>query len=228
MPPFYERYVLSKPVFPNALSAIGAAAGPVAVQMLAYRPNQPYVIQDQLVVEHQFGRGIVAQVGYAGSRGVHLEGVINNLNTPLPRTLPDGQLYFPAGAPPQNPAFSSISIREPSFDSVYHSLNAGLQVTVQKNLFVQSKFTWSKSIDDVSAAVLADFYSNSSVPDGYDFGANRGQSDFNCPFVFATNFIYDLPRPASRRGEAGVGRLATGWDVPGPIRQPVQPDRRFR
>jgi len=211
MPPFYERYVLSKPVFPNALSAIGAAAGPVAVQMLAYRPNQPYVIQDQLVVEHQFGRGIVAQVGYAGSRGVHLEGVINNLNTPLPRTLPDGQLYFPAGAPPQNPAFSSISIREPSFDSVYHSLNAGLQVTVQKNLFVQSKFTWSKSIDDVSAAVLADFYSNSSVPDGYDFGANRGQSDFNCPFVFATNFIYDLPRPAS-----GAARLVLGgWQLDG-------------
>ena len=213
MPPFFQRFVISKPSFPNALSAIGNGTGPAAVQMLAYRPNQPYVIEDQLLVEHQFGGNIVAQVGYAGSRGIHLIGVVNNLNTSLPQTLPDGRFYFPAGAPPQNPAFSSISIREPSFDSVYHSLNAGLQMTVQKNLFVQSKFTWSKSIDDVSAAVLADFYSNSSVPNAYFIRQNRGPSDFDCPFVFATNFIYDLPRPAS-----GVPRrVLGGWQLDGTI-----------
>jgi len=211
MPPFFERYVISKPSFPNALSAIGPSTGPVAVQMLAYRPNQPYVIQDQAVVEHQFGRSIVGQIGYAGSRGIHLEGVVNNANTPVPQTLPNGQLYFSAGAPLQNPAFSSISIREPSFNSFYHSLNAGLQMTIQKNLFVQSKFTWSKSIDDVSAAVLADFFSNSSVPNFYEIRQNRGQSDFNCPFVFATNFIYDLPHPAFRTAKQVLG----GWQLDG-------------
>jgi len=213
MPPFFERYLISKPAFPDALSAIGASPGPPAVQMLAYRPNQPYVIQDQLVVEHEFGRNIVGQVGYAGSRGVHLEGVVNDLNTPLPQILPDGQLYFPAGARLQNPAFSSISIREPSFDSVYHSLNAGLQMTVQKNLFVQSKFTWSKSIDDDSATVLADFYSNQTAATGYDLGRNRGPSDFNCPFVFATNFIYDLPRPPSGAAKLVLG----GWQLNGTV-----------
>ncbi|MGO9009503.1 MAG: carboxypeptidase regulatory-like domain-containing protein [Bryobacteraceae bacterium] len=213
MPPLYERYVISKPVFPDALASIGATPGPAAVQMLAYRPNQPYVLQDQLVVEHEFGRNLVGQIGYAGARGVHLEGVINDINTPQPQILANGQMYFAAGAPLLNPAFSSISLREASFDSVYHSLNTGLQMTVDKSLRVQSKFTWSKSIDDDTAAVLADFYSNASMQTLFDFRQNRGRSDFDCPFAFATNFIYDLPRP-----ESGAANLVlSGWQLDGTV-----------
>jgi hypothetical protein len=212
MPPFFYRYVISKPAFPDALSAI-ATPGPAAVQGLVYRPNQPYVIQDQVVVEHEFEHNIVGQIGYAGSRGVHLEGLINNLNTPLPQILPGGQLYFSLTALLQNPAFGAISTRSTDFDSTYQSLNTGLRMTLHNSLRVQSKFTWSKSIDDASAAVLADFYSNQPVATGYNLRQNRGPSDFNCPFVFATNFIYDLPRPESRAARLAFG----GWQLDGTL-----------
>jgi hypothetical protein len=211
MPPFYDRYVINKPSFPNALGAIGAASGQLTLNILAYHPNQPYVIQDQLVVEHEFGRSIVGQIGYAGSRGIHLEGGISNIDTPQPQVLPDGQLYFPANAPLANPAFSGIDLRTPSFDSVYHSLNAGLQMTVMKSLRVQSKFTWSKSIDDDSIAVMQDFYADLTVPTIYNLRENRGPSDFNCPFTFAANFIYDLPHPQSRTANL----LLAGWRLDG-------------
>jgi len=205
--------VISKPVFPDALNAIGATSGQPALSILAYRPNQPYVIQDQLVVEHEFARNLVGQIGYAGSRGLHLMGLVNNIDTPQPQLLPNGQLYFPANGPLVNPAFSAITIRTPSFDSVYHSLNAGLQMTVLKGLRVQSKFTWSKSIDDESIAVLDDFYANEAVPSGYDLRQNRGPSDFNCPFAFASNFIYDLPRTGSRTADLVFG----GWQLDGTL-----------
>jgi hypothetical protein len=205
MPPFYNREIISKPAFPNALSAIGTASGQLNVGILSYRPNQPYVIQDQLRVEHDFGRGIVGQIGYAGARGIHLEGQISNLDTPQPQLLPNGQMYFSAQAPLVNPAFSAISIHATAFDSVYHSLNAGLQMTLLKSLRVQSKFTWSKSIDD--------FYANESIPTMYNLRQNRGPSDFDCPIVFAMNFIYDLPRPASRLAKLVFG----GWQLDGTL-----------
>jgi hypothetical protein len=211
MPPFYTRYQVSKPPFPSALSAIPAASGSVAVQMLSYYPNQPYVFQDQLLVEHQFAPNITGQIGYAGSRGLHLEGAINNINTTQPQFLPNGQIYFPANNPLVNPAFSSIGIRTPSFDSVYDSLNAGLQMTVLKSLRIQSKFAWSKSIDDDSTAVHDDFYANLTVPTMYNFRQNRGPSDFDCPFTFATNFVYELPRSGSRTADRVIG----GWQLDG-------------
>jgi len=104
-----------------------------------------------------------------------------------------------------------LDLRTPSFDSVYHSLNAGLQMTVFESLRVQSKFTWSKSIDDDSIAVMQDFYANLTVPTIYNFGYNRGPSDFNCPFAFSANFIYDLPRPQSRTANQVFG----GWQLDG-------------
>jgi len=213
MPPFFDRYTISKPGFPDALSEIGAAAGQPAADILGYRPNQPYTIQDQLVVEHEFARSFVGQIGYADSRGVHLVGGINNIDTPQPQFLPGGQIYFSPNAPRLNPAFSTINLRTTAFDSVYHSLNAGLQATVLKSLRVQSKFTWSKSIDDDSTAVTDDFYANGTPPDIYNLRQNRGPSDFDCPFAFATNFVYDLPRTGSRPASLVFG----GWQLDGTL-----------
>src|SRR5262249_14491398 len=128
-PPFYYRFVIKKPVFPSALDALSTApAQALAMNVLPYRPNQPYTLQDQVVIEHQFRRDIVARIGYAGSRGVHLMGSVNDIDNPVPQTLPNGQLYFPAGSPLINPAFASIGLRTSSFDSVYHSLNLGAQM----------------------------------------------------------------------------------------------------
>ncbi len=211
MPPFYYRYVISKPAFPNALSAIPAVAGQPSVQMLDYRPNQPYVIQVQVRVEHEFRRNMTGQMEYAGSRGIHLEGPISNINTPQPQYLANGQLYFAATAPLLNPAFSSITTRTSAFDSVYHSLNAGIQITVFRSFRVQSKFTWSKSIDDNSSAVLTDFYAGETVPTMYNLRQNRGPSDFDCPFVFAGNFIYDLPQVGTHLAQ----RVFGGWQLDG-------------
>ena len=213
MPPFFYRYVISKPIFPNALGAIPASAGQPSVQMLDYHPNQPHVFQQQVRIEHEFRRNLTAQLGYAGSRGVHLEGVISSLNTPQPQTLANGQLYFAAGAPLINPAFSAITSRTSGFDSVFHSLNAGFQATLARSLRVQSKFSWTKSLDDNSTAVLTDFYSAETIATMYSLRQNRGPSDFECPFAFAANFVYDLPAAGSRLARQVLG----GWQLDGTV-----------
>lgn len=181
------------------------------MNILAYHPNQPYTIQDQIELEHQFARNITARIGYAGSRGIHLVGTVNDIDNPVPQTLPNGQLYFPAGGTLANPAFASIGLRTTSFDSVYHSLNIGVQARILTGLQLQGKFTWSKSIDDNSTAVINDFYTDQDTANLYNIGQNRGPSDFDTPFVFAVNFIYQVPGPKASLAKAVLG----GWQMEG-------------
>jgi hypothetical protein len=210
MPPFYNRATISKPSFPNALAALQNNTTAMSVDGLAYRPNQPYTAQFQILVEKAVGRRGAAQLGYSGSRGVHLVGHIANLNTSQPQRLANGQVWFPSTSPAINPNFGQIAMRVTDFDSNYHSLIAGARVRVTGGLHVQGKFAWSKSIDDNSIVTLSDFYTAEKVPTVFNYRQNRGRSDFDCPLTFAMNFTYNLPRPVSR-----AGSLLGGWALSG-------------
>ena len=192
MPPFYYRAVVSNPVFPNALSAVQSALPAPSVDGLTYRPNQPYTLQFQVAVEHALGRRVQVQLGYSGSRGVHLVGDVQNLNTTQPRVLDNGQLYFPPAGTAINPNFGQIGMRISNFDSNYHSLNASVQTAPAKGLRMQGKFTWSKSIDNDSIAIFNDTYATNAVPTVFDYRQNRGRSDYDCPLLLAANFSYSV------------------------------------
>ena len=213
MPPFFERYTFSRNApFPDALQALTGAGNPApSANVLPYSPSQPYVAQYQFFLQRDVGHGIIAEAGYAGSRGIHLVGYINNINTTTPEFLPNGQVYFPAGAPPINPAFSNISIHTTNFDSHYNSLNADARTTLGSRLHVQGKFAWSHSIDDDSVAMHSDSYNAENVPTVFDYAANRGSSDFDCRLVFAANFVWDIPGMRSRAANAVLG----GWSLSG-------------
>jgi hypothetical protein len=211
MPPFYNRAVISNPTFPDALAALGNNTTPPSVDGLDYRPDQPYVAQYQMEIEHAVGEKGVVELGYAGSRGIHLMGDIANINTTQPAFLGGGQLYFPANAPAINPHFGQIGIRTTNFDSNHNSLTVGASVNLARGLRAQSKFTWSKSIDDDSIATYSEFYTEEKVPTVFDYRANRGRSDFDCPLLFAANFTYQLPQP----GEQTARILLGGWQLSG-------------
>jgi hypothetical protein len=149
--------------------------------------------------------------GYSGSRGIHLEGDINNINTTKPQFLPNGQIYFPSNAGPINPAFANMGMRTTDFDSHYNSLITDARATLARGLHVQAKFVWSHSIDDDSVAIHAESYNVEKVPTMFDYAANRGSSDFDCRLVFATNFTWELPHPQSRMAGAVLG----GWQLDG-------------
>jgi hypothetical protein len=211
MPPFYEKVSVSKPTFPNAVTALQGVKPLLQVEDLAYYPHQPYVAQYQFLIERKLARNATAQIGYAGSRGIHLEGDIGNINTTQPEYLANGQIYFPPNTPTINPAFGQIGYRTPSFDSNYNSLNIGAQALAFKGLRIQGKFTWSKSIDDDSIATHDDFYTSEKVPTVFDYRANRGRSDFDTPLAFAANFIYQVPSTPWR----AANRFLGGWEWDG-------------
>jgi hypothetical protein len=211
MPPFYRRLVVNNPLFPNPGSAISSSSLADSPEGVEYYPSQPYVAQYQFSVEHRLRDAVNAELGYAGSRGVHLPGHISNLNTTRPELQSDGRLFFPAGAPLVNPAFNQIGMRLNRFDSVYHGLSASLRASLGRSLRVQSRFTWSKSIDNCSIDVFDDYRSRDRVSTVFNYSMNRGLSDFQVGRAFTVNFFYQLS-PA-RTGALGL--LLGGWELYG-------------
>ena len=212
MPPFFERFVISKPSFPNALTAIANVKNPApTLAALLYRPSQPYVAQYQFSIQQDLGHDTVVEVGYSGSRGIHLEGYINNINTDKPEFLPGGQIYFPPNLGTVNPAFSTTAVRTTNFDSYYNSLLTDVSAKLTSGLQVQAKFAWSHSIDDDSIAIKNDSYNAEAVPTMYNYAANRGSSDFDSRLTFAANFTWALPGVRSRAANMVLG----GWAMDG-------------
>ena len=213
MPPFFRRATITRAAFPDVLAAATGASAASSVDGITYYPSQPYTVQFQAVLEHQIGSSAVAQAGYAGSRGIHLAGDVTNLNTTQPQFLANGQVFFPATNPLVNPAFGQIGMRVTNFDSNYQSLNLGVRATPARGLIVQTKFTWSKSIDDLSIAIFADSVTGNHVPTIFNYRANRGPSDFDQRLTYASNFVYDVPGTGFRNADF----VLAGWSIQGLI-----------
>ncbi len=209
-PPFFNRIlVFGAPRFPDILNAAAGRTPTASVDGLDYNLEQPKVWRWQLNLEQQVGRRSVARLGYSGMRGLHLMGQVGNVNTPIPQQLADGRWFFPANAPRLNPAFSRIGLRRSQFNSFYHGVTASLERRLDRNLRYQVKYTFSKSIDEISSSTFNDFEASDQVPVTPDYRLNRGLSDFDLRHVFAGNVSYLLPRLESNAGRWLLG----GWEI---------------
>jgi hypothetical protein len=96
----------------------------------------------------------------------------------------------------------------PNSDSHYNALQATVSHRFSKGLYLQSAYTWSKSIDDVSTASVAFI---TRVNDQNSGAASRGLSDFDHRQRFVTSLNYALPFMANRHD--AMGYTLGGWEV---------------
>lgn len=209
VPPFFLSANLNRPSFPNLLQAATNAQPERSLDMLDYHLLQPYVAQYQVQIQTQLPLGAVAQVGYAGSRGVHLIGFVGEYNPNRPEVLPDGRLFFPAALNRLNPAFGTTAMRRSQFDSSYHALQAWLSKSLQQGIRFQVKYTFGKALDTVSNVIRNDFTNYGSVPTMFHYRLNRGRSDFDVNQMFAANVSWLLPE----RGRGPAAWILHGWEL---------------
>jgi len=98
----------------------------------------------------------------------------------------------------------------PNSDSHYHGLQAAISHKFSKGLYLQSAYTFSKSIDDSSTASVAFLTRYNNQNSGL---ASRGLSDFDHRQRFVTSFNYSLPFLTSRHDATGY--VLGGWEVDG-------------
>ena len=207
-PPFAPTVNLQLPAFPTPVFPANiTTAGALALRTLDYNIKQPRAWTYNLNVQRELGNNLVATIGYAGSRGYDLVSAIEG-NPVVPITQPDGTLFFPAGAPRRNPAWTSIDLRTSNGRSTYNSLQAMLQKRFAKGYQVQVSYTLSKTMDNTVAQLNVDSVNTSVYAQNpYDPNADWAPAPFDIRHVFAANATWEIPGPAANNA------LLTGWQV---------------
>lgn len=186
----------------------------------------PTTQQWNFTLQRELGGNWFAEVGYVGTKGTHLratydpdEAQLANSSNPITVTAQNGTKYTitqntvanaNARAPYLGISPAAFEAFAPVSDSHYEGLNVTLAHRFSKGLYLQSAYTYSKSIDDVSTASVAFLTRINDQNDPLD---SRGLSDFDRRNRWVTSFDYQLPILANR---AAVVRTALGgWEASG-------------
>jgi Carboxypeptidase regulatory-like domain/TonB dependent receptor/TonB-dependent Receptor Plug Domain len=199
----------------QALTAKASALGQAYINP---NPKRNYVMQWNLSVQHELAKDVTVSAGYAGSRGLHLPYRVEDANIVLPTKTAQGYLWPSTPGTPVNPNAGTIRALWWMTTSSYNAFEADITARVKHDLQLKGAFTWGKSLDNNSATIAGDSFSN-SVPslDWYDTSLSYGPSDFNIGKIFAFNAIYTLPDETSLHGFAAVAR--NGWQLGGIYKQ---------
>lgn len=188
---------------------------PVREPSIEYDPARNYVMQWNASVQRVLAPNLTLLVAYAGSRGVHMFSMGNDVDIVIPTYTPQGYLFpSPVGSGKRlNPNVGSIRQLTWGDSSNYNSLQTRLQKTFSHGFQVQGSFTWQKSIDGYSSSVFPTQFQNSAATLFINRHLNRGPSDFNVGRVAVIDGLWELPQ--MRAGPLALKALINGWQMGG-------------
>lgn len=209
-PPATPRVIIANPTFPAPPFERGVGN---SIRPVQWDLDNPRIHMWNVNLERALPAGIVATVGYAGSRGVHLLRS-SDVNISAPTLQADGRLLFPvAGTPRPNRNFSTIELKSSDGDSWYRAFVFEVRRRWRSGLAMQSSYTWSRTEDTTQASTFFSDATNgttSAMPEfGFDY--NKGPADWDTRHNWVGNIVWDVPI-ARRRGGV-VGAVAGGWQL---------------
>jgi hypothetical protein len=222
--PYFEIGATSDPAVklgadPNYVqSVLVAKASTLGQAYIEPHPKRNYVSQWNFSVQRELARDVTLSVAYAGSSGFHLPYRVEDANIVLPTKTAQGYLWPSTPGTPVNPNVGTIRALWWMTKSSYNALAADITARLTQGLQLKGAFTWGKSLDNSSATIAGDSFSN-SVPslDWYDTSLSYGRSDFDVGKIFVLNAIYTLPDDPNLHGFTGVAR--NGWQLAGIYKQ---------
>jgi hypothetical protein len=186
----------------------------------------PNTQQWNLTVQQELGKKWVLEVGYIGTRGIHLretrDGIQSVNATPQnPFTVTDtngvsyqitSNTFANAIARTPTPGlngYSGYQIFANDAYSIYHSLQTTLSRRWGGN-YVQAAYTFSKNIDATSSGNTA---FNTAYNDQSNINASRGLSDFDRKQRLAVTYVYQIP--AFQHSKGFMHAALANWAVSG-------------
>jgi hypothetical protein len=177
--------------------------------------NLPYSQMYSLDIQYQLTPKTMLDVGYYGSQGRHLIGVVDvnmphagdflNAGITAPFTGSFGNLEMLNLVRPYK-GFDAINSFMPVFTSNYNSLQAQFQKQLTGNSLIVANYTWSKNLTTAANDYRAPQYT-------YDIAAEYGPADFDRRHVFTGSYVYYLPFYKGQQGF--TGHLLGGWELSG-------------
>src|SRR6266851_416748 len=181
-------------------------------------PARNYVEQWNINVQRQITPNLTATVGYVGSLGVHqlIRGddadmviscppVCTSATTEIP-----GRYLWPVNGTKVNPNFGGLRYLFWGTSSTYEGVVVNVQKRMSHGFQFGGSYTYSKGMDDDSATLLGDAFSN-SITSWFWFAPkiSHAVSDFNITHSTAINAIWQVPGPRAGFAQAVLG----GWEL---------------
>jgi hypothetical protein len=174
---------------PGGSTACNGGPCNAALTFVPQSQAMPYAQQWNLDIQRALPGNFLLDVAYVGSRGVHLTGD-TNINQAPPGSTASGPRS------PISPNISTIDELENGEGSIYHSLQIKVERRFSSGFYLLGSYVYSKSIDylsqtsgEASNPVASSFQPQNS----FNWGAERGLSDFDIRNRLVLSTIYELP-----------------------------------
>ncbi len=181
-------------------NAIGGGTPP-PIEVYGAWPNTPdaYTYLYSFETQTQLFHNIVLTAGYSGSMSRHLIRLV------------DQNFFFPQTVGKQSSYFYQVFIPTPDVNSSYNALNARIAKQFSKGFSVDATYTWSKSIDMLSAEGPG---ANTNQTDPVHAQQTEyGPSDFDARHRFTASGLWTLP--IFPHGKGVLHSVLGGWQLGG-------------
>jgi hypothetical protein len=217
---------------PNGAATYGGCTGPgvnSTQNLFVLEVPRHFVVpntqQWNFTIQREIGKNWVVDVGYVGTRGIHLRETrdaiqsVDAMKHPFTVTDTTGTSHTIttdtfANAIARTPApglngYSGYQLFANDAYSIYHALQASVTRRWNQSYF-QAAYTFSKNIDATSTGNTA---FNTAYNDQSNINASRGISDFNRPHRLSVSYAYELP---FFQHSTGFKKTALGgWQISG-------------
>jgi hypothetical protein len=160
-PPYVQSVTYSNASFSNVSGGtLGVSQAPLGLHATAIPAHTPYVQQWSFDLQRQLPLEFLVDVGYYGSKGTHLLGIVD-INEAYPGAAlaaglhaANGNTIFTTSDDPNINAirpylgWNYINSLETAFDSNYHSLQTSLRKQLRSGGQVSVSYTYSKNLTD--------------------------------------------------------------------------------
>ena len=223
---FTNAYTAAGPTFSFPATSASNTFTPALGSLYFYSAidthwHDPYSLQSDLSVEHDFGHNLGGRVSYIGLHTWHL------VWQPQFNQLPRSNSRRAADAPVTDypfPNFYQITDRNTAAQADYQSLQAEVNRRMSAGLSFTSAYTFAKNLSDnqgsyanFSSAGFVDEQGGYSGTDRFDRHLDYGNVAGTRRHRSLTTVIFELPIGRGRRFGSGMGRLADlaigGWQT---------------
>jgi hypothetical protein len=164
--------------------------------------NRGYYQSWNFFVQHEFSPTLVAEVGYVGTHGVHVDQIVN-LNAAAPNTGTAGRPLYPY-------LTGDLNQYTPFGDMTYN----GLQARVRKRIggsVIMANYVFSKSINTASDNNDGGVFRNYPL----SYSLNKAISGFDRTHTFNLSYVYELPfgKGHTMLNHGAAAWIAGGWQI---------------
>lgn len=217
-PPYLNNVTISNTRLENAAAGVTVvSAAPKTLRGTPLPATLPYTQQWSFDVQRDLGKGLMIDVGYFGSKGTHLLGIVD-LNEVRPGAAVAAGIANP-NTPINSTATPRLNVLRPylgygsvnSVENWFNSSYNSLQVSAQKRLGGYSNLRLAYSFSKVITDATSD---RANAPQNtYNRAADKARALFDRTHVLTVSYVYELP---FARSASGVTRaILKGWQISG-------------